>query len=61
MLKLIQRLEKIGEYLRADIRYDLYSKIDNFDFFQNKNQRDSLLKQKIDKNLNRQITADDKL
>jgi len=61
MLKLIKRIEDIGEYLRANIRYDLSTKIDYFDFFKNRNQKDILLKQKIDKNLNRQITADDKL
>ena len=61
MLKLLQSIERIGEFLRSQIRYDLEVEIDNFTFFKNRNERSILLKQKIDKNLNRQITADDKL
>lgn len=56
-----KKLEEIGEYLRANIRYDLDFPIDKFEFFKIKTQKDAKLRQKIDSNLNRKITADDKL
>lgn len=61
MLELNKKLEQTGEYLRANIRYDLDFVIDHFDFFRLKTQKDTELKTKIDSNLNRKITANDKL
>lgn len=58
---LIHKLEDAGEILRANIRYDLDFKVDSFEFFNNKNKHDNYLKNKLDKTLNRKITADDKL
>jgi len=61
MLKQNTKLEEIGEYLRANIRYDLDFVLDKFDFFKIKNEKDTLLKKKINSTLNRKITSDDKL
>ena len=58
---MLKRLEQIGEYLRANIRYDLPLKRDNFEFFLLKNKKDCLLRNKIDRAINRTITPDDKL
>lgn len=55
------KLEEIGEFLRANIRYDLDFAIDDYDFFKIRNSKDKELKQKIDLALNRKITSDDKL
>lgn len=61
MLDLNKKIEETGEYLRANIRYDLNFAIDDFDFYKLKNQKYRKLKTKINLALNRKITADDKL
>lgn len=61
MLKIIEKLEGIGESIRANIRYDLPFVLDRFSFFILKNENGNFFKHKLNKSLNRQITADDKL
>lgn len=61
MLKVNKKLEETGEYLKANIRYDLGFIVDSFEFYQLKNKKDRELKDKINSSLNRKITADDKL